>query len=338
MKNLNIIQPIHAISNIYERRRYILEDMLSGQINCYEDFEELAICPLCMAEEYDIFLVVAKEFKYVRCKRCSFIYQKRKLKDSVRLKLYLDSEYFNLSAALQETTFESRKYKKFIPVLREIGSFYDPDSHDVKLLDLGCAQGYFLELLQEKTQWQAIGIDANKMSVKFGTQKGLNIICGDFLQCCFKNGEFDIVTCFGILGRITHPVTFLENCYRLLAKDGLLMISTPNCDGFEFSVLGPHHYYFDPIDTIGGFNKKNLIHTLKQLGFRIIAISTPGNFDLEIIKRHLNIVGHNVELTPFEKELILDDSEEMNKAREDFVTFLKHYKLSGLMQLIAQKA
>ena len=116
------------------------------------------------------------------------------------------------------------KVKEFLELL--------PDKET--LLDVGCANGFFVRYAQ-KIGFKAYGIDASNSAIEWGKRSfGLE----NFLACAsslsdlpfYFPGEFQVITAFEILEHLEQPEDFLKEVAKYLKKDGVFIFSTPNRD------------------------------------------------------------------------------------------------------------
>ncbi len=102
-----------------------------------------------------------------------------------------------------------------------------------KVLDLGCGNGRFLEVIGRKNI-DYTGIDSSESFIKAAKDTYGNIehfIHGDALKLPFKENEFDIVVSFGVLHHIPSKKLrrqFLREANRVLKKEGLLILTVWN--------------------------------------------------------------------------------------------------------------
>ena len=80
---------------------------------------------------------------------------------------------------------------------------------------------------------------------------------------------------------------FLSDCYLKLKKNGILMLATPNGEGFDFKILKESTENITPPEHIQYFNPKSIKILLEKVGFEVLDITTPGILDVDIIKRQL---------------------------------------------------
>lgn len=96
---------------------------------------------------------------------------------------------------------------------------------DPLILDIGCGTGRNLEQL--KKFGKIYGLDNSKEAIKFCKKRGLeNIRLGQAEKIPFKSGSFDLVTLLDVLEHTDENKT-LNEVYRVLRKDGLLILTVP---------------------------------------------------------------------------------------------------------------
>ena len=98
------------------------------------------------------------------------------------------------------------------------------------LLDIGCGHGYLLRMSPCKRN---IGIDELQCYeyVKDGSGKIIESSVGEGFvverSLNFKNDSFDYATIIAVIEHLEYPREILQECHRILKKDGLLIMTTP---------------------------------------------------------------------------------------------------------------
>ncbi len=98
------------------------------------------------------------------------------------------------------------------------------------MLDLGCGEGYGLALLAAVAE-SAVGVEVDPAAVEHSRSayKGVDVRQGTVHDLSdFANDAFDVVTCFEVIEHVDRQEVVIEQADRVLADDGVFVISTPN--------------------------------------------------------------------------------------------------------------
>src|SRR3990167_628915 len=206
-----------------------------------------------------------------------------------------------------------------------------------QVLDIGCGWGDFEEVLEaEKIPY--LGIDVNKEAIEICKKKGLNcehltidqllnykkqdtrykqlsnnnnqkskkfeeLKFGNwnfFGKLVSWNLEFDCITLFQVIEHLKNPIPLLQAAKKLLKKNGLILITTPNNDSPLRKLMGSRwSVYNEPSHSIF-YNKKTLRETLNSAGFKNIQVSNDSLRFLSlmyIVKRLNEMFFHSESLT-----------------------------------------
>ncbi len=169
-----------------------------------------------------------------------------------------------------------------------------------KLLDIGCAAGWFLSVA-EKYQLIAIGIEPDTGIAQKGLDKGLDIKTAIFPDESIIDSKFDIVTFNDVFEHIKEPFTILSDVHQQLNEDGYLIINLPTSDGFIYRLsrflsklcykplfhrlwqkgyVSPHLYYY---------SNTNLKSLVEKCGFKLVA---KDHLDILQIKNLYQRINH----------------------------------------------
>jgi SAM-dependent methyltransferase len=133
-----------------------------------------------------------------------------------------------------------------------------------KVLDIGCGGGRFLK--HAPPGIEAEGIEIIDSEIEKCNKKGLKVKkCDITKELIFKKESFDGATMFHVIEHLSDPVSVLEKTKKILKKDGIFLIITPN-----FAV-NYRHFYDDPTHK-KPFTKQSLFRVLYNCGFEDIKI------------------------------------------------------------------
>lgn len=98
-----------------------------------------------------------------------------------------------------------------------------------RILDIACGEGYGSAALREAGAQSVIGVDIAAEAVAHARAKyGIDARVGDAEKIPLSDGEVDLVVSFETLEHVPDPAKFLDECARVLAPGGTLVVSTPN--------------------------------------------------------------------------------------------------------------
>lgn len=144
--------------------------------------------------------------------------------------------------------------------------------------------------------------------------------------------RFEAAILLESLDRVSDPDCLLKTVSKCLIPGGLVFITGLVSSGFDMTVLGIHNAYLYPPDRTNCFSLSGLRQFVKNAGFTLLEVSTPGVLDLEIVKSHLAF-DPDLSLSPFEKRLLSADSE----TQSAFQSFLQQSHFSSFARILAKK-
>jgi 2-polyprenyl-3-methyl-5-hydroxy-6-metoxy-1,4-benzoquinol methylase len=146
-----------------------------------------------------------------------------------------------------------------------------------RLLDIGCGIGYFLEVAKQRG-WEVFGTEFTDKAIEICTSKGIKMHKGPLNPDNYPAESFDVITSFEVIEHINAPNPEVSNISKLLRKDGLFYITTPNFNstlryylGPKYNVIGwPEHLSYYTPSTIERLMKR---HALKKVYIQTTGIS-----------------------------------------------------------------
>ncbi len=98
-----------------------------------------------------------------------------------------------------------------------------------RILDIACGEGYGAAALQKAGAAQVTGVDIDESVCLHARNKyGLDARAGTAERIPLPDKSVDVVISFETIEHVTSPNRFLDECVRVLAPGGRLVISTPN--------------------------------------------------------------------------------------------------------------
>jgi 2-polyprenyl-3-methyl-5-hydroxy-6-metoxy-1,4-benzoquinol methylase len=165
-------------------------------------------------------------------------------------------------------------------VLLDFIEFFSTQPNDLKIVDIGCAAGFFLTLLRELGFQKIFGFDISENFVEQAKLKGLNCQVADVLNK--KTGAipqtFDLVLMMDLLEHFENPSGALETIRKnVLRPNGMIFITIPIYDSIAEKIVriirrkpkllqAVEH---DPTH-VQAFSQSGFEAILKSAGFRIL--------------------------------------------------------------------
>lgn len=145
-----------------------------------------------------------------------------------------------------------------------------------RLLDVGTADGHFLEVMREKG-WRVAGVEPGGSRPE-RDDRGLDIRYAPFPSgtADIAAGSFDVITAWAVFEHLHDPAGAFAECARLLAPGGRLVIQVPNLDSVWARLpiaedVPRHLYFYDPatlreLGRRAGLTREAVHHTTDLFG------------------------------------------------------------------------
>lgn len=119
-------------------------------------------------------------------------------------------------------------------------------NRSLPLLDIGSGGGEWLELLRD-AGISAKGVDSNHIFVESCQSRGLDVTHRDAVAFIsdHPDGSFSAITAMHVVEHVgfNKLITLLDQCERVLAPGGLLILETPNPENL---LVASKYFYLDP--------------------------------------------------------------------------------------------
>lgn len=275
-------------------------------------------------------------FKYVRCSACGAIFMNPRPPMEVLRDFYQSSCNYRVWGDITiPLTNQLRAVNFFEPRVERLLTFCDCLALPRNLLlDVGGGYGAFAELLtQRKLFERVLVIEPSADLAKLCRGKGLEVFEDFFENFSVHDVVADVVTAFEVIEHTYDPKAFLHRIFQVLRPGGLVMLSCPNVEGFETlmlkeqssTVCHEHLNYFTP---------HILMQMMKNSGFEIVDICTPGQLDADVVRQALLAETLKQEDNLFFVKVLV---QEWEKTGHVFQTFLTENLLSSHMLAIGKR-
>jgi|GEM_PF-3109899 len=226
-------------------------------------------CPVCGAAQSDFF--ANNDFlDYHRCSRCSLIFMNPAPPPEMVARGFqgedeLLADYFAIVEKFRRPP-TARPDPLSDGKLRDIYALKPSGS----LLDVGCSFGDFLH--KAKHFYDAEGLEINPYTAQVAGRDFT--VHRDFLSKLDLEKRYDIVTLHQILYGVPDTVELLREIHKVLARDGILYVNTPNADSYAMRTYRGKANHLYGYTTLNVFGRKSLEALAARTGFKILSFRT----------------------------------------------------------------
>jgi 2-polyprenyl-3-methyl-5-hydroxy-6-metoxy-1,4-benzoquinol methylase len=145
-----------------------------------------------------------------------------------------------------------------------------------KLLDVGCATGFFLEAARAR-RWDVRGLEASKYASDYARRElGLEVETASIVWPPEGLPLFDVVTLWDTIEHLDRPDLALANIRGLLDSNGVLVFSTGDYASLLRRLTGKRWRLFaDPTHNFF-FDEETLRLMLMRAGFEVLRVTRRG--------------------------------------------------------------
>lgn len=208
-----------------------------------------------------------KTHNLFKCSNCGVFFKKLNGGDKL-YDLYNNAYFFpkhnkfrSLADYLIKTTedFSFKRKENFI--LKHFKK--EIKNRKISILDVGCGRGKFLNNINN-IFFKKTGFDIEN----FIDKHDFDFVSGDFLKTRFQ-GKFDVICFWHVFEHLDKPYEYLSYAKKLLQKDGIIIISTPNTESMGFKFGQKSWFHLDTPRHLFLYNKASLNYILNRTGFAV---------------------------------------------------------------------
>jgi SAM-dependent methyltransferase len=140
-----------------------------------------------------------------------------------------------------------------------------------RVLDVGCAAGYFLRVMQEEG-WQVTGLEPSDAIRPMAEERigRENVRAGLLGQVELAPRSFDLVTMWDVIEHVPDVVGAARAVRELLAPGGKFLIETQDVDSLAARVLGRRWQHYKHAEHIYHFQRETIAAVLERAGMRVV--------------------------------------------------------------------
>jgi SAM-dependent methyltransferase len=216
------------------------------------------------------FMFKKRGYRLFRCPKCGLVSTELGLEYEKFVRVFYQKGYFtgdeSCGAYAQyedDKRFITRNMEHHLEVIRNL----KPSG---KLLDIGCAMGFFMEMTRE-AGYDTYGFDASKYAVNHAPQfMAGQIKTGTIGSVSYPKNSFDIISMLDVFEHLNDPVRDLKRIRGWLKSDGLLLITTGDTKSISAKILNKHWTFYTPPQHLMFYHKKGITEVLEKSGLEPI--------------------------------------------------------------------
>jgi 2-polyprenyl-3-methyl-5-hydroxy-6-metoxy-1,4-benzoquinol methylase len=235
-------------------------------------------CALCGGREHADVLR-DEPWRVVRCAQCAHVYvTPQPCAEHLAEQVY-DANYWRSSAPCTrgygDYLGDERLYMRTFARRAQVIERWFP--HSGRVLDVGCAAGYFLRVLRARG-WDVHGVEPSS-AVARAAQASLGverIHAGTLDSASFRPRSFDLVTLWDVLEHLPDPARALERATGWLRPGGRLVLETQDVASFAARALGRRWHHYKQPEHLHHFSPRTITGLLEGHGLRVLEIGRTG--------------------------------------------------------------
>ena len=150
-----------------------------------------------------------------------------------------------------------------------------------KVLEIGCAEGAFGQLLKDSRKVEVWGVEISESAANKARLKLDHVVIGDFEndKLNIPTSYFDCVIFNDVLEHFRYPWAVLKKTLEYLKKDGCVVASIPNVRYFENLKNIVLHKKWEYVESgimdkthLRFFTEKSICNMFKRCGYDIVRI------------------------------------------------------------------
>ncbi len=251
-------------------------------------------CEICGSKKLDViykqkFILESNRlscYNVVVCRQCGFTFASNLPSSKKIEKFYKENikyAYQHHHGSLPDDTkkLQLDSFKMIDSYLKQ--NFLELNKSTVKILDIGCATGYLLDIFKKNQYKNLLGIDPSP-ECSIAAKKLYNIKVLSLTLSEYKTKEkFDLIILASVMEHFSKLENNLSRASSLLKENGIMFISVPDGGNFGKILREPFlEFSFEHINYFTKASLKNLLskYRLENIIFNSLALNLYGGYAL----------------------------------------------------------
>ncbi len=205
-----------------------------------------------------------------RCSACRHVYVPFAGSDADLQRAY-EQQFFRDGAYhdyLADREIAAKNFRRFAEIVRR----HSPRG---RLLEVGCAYGFFLDIARD--WWTVTGIDIHAPGITHARDRlGADAVHGDFLDFNAPDASFDAVVMWDTIEHLRRPSAYIAKIAATLKPGGIVALTTGDVGSLVARLRGRRWRLYDPPFHLQYFTRETMTRLLAQHGLQIVELRTVG--------------------------------------------------------------
>lgn len=228
-------------------------------------------CPCCGASTPHVYRFTVNRCPVWQCRECGL--------GRAQAQGFEPSAYYTAAYFSGEHSDGYADYLGAEPVLRKefarTVAFIRQFISSGRLLDIGCAYGFFLQ--EARRDFDVHGIEIAEDAALHCRDTGLDVRTGIADERVLAQfGELDVITMFDVVEHLSDPAETLALSHRHLRPGGILVLTTGDFGSPLAKAFGPRWRLMTPPQHLWYFTRASIVRLANRLGFELVRFEHPG--------------------------------------------------------------
>jgi SAM-dependent methyltransferase len=227
-------------------------------------------CPACERPTLHRFLYAKNNCAIVKCSVCGL---GRAQCDEFDPREYYSGDYFSGGRADGYADYRGAEAVLRREFSRSL-AFVRRHQAGGRLLEIGCAYGFFLQ--EAATFYEVTGIEIAEAAARSCRERGLRVVTGLADERILAQlGMMDVIVMLDVIEHLPDPRATLALCHRHLKPGGIIVITTGDFGSPYARLAGPHWRLMTPPQHLWYFTPESLRRMSRSLGLTVAACDHP---------------------------------------------------------------
>ncbi|MEM7200319.1 MAG: class I SAM-dependent methyltransferase [Planctomycetota bacterium] len=237
---------------------------------------EVGTCQVCQGTQHTQ-LFEEPPFSVQRCTDCGLVFvSPRMTEEDLHAEVYSESYWRSDRPREQGYADYAQDEELYLKTFRRrFGLVNEHCPQPGRVLDVGCAAGFFLRTAKERG-WDTYGVEpsaaiATNAQQHLGEDRVFVGVLGDAPpDRGFEPGSFDLVTMWDVVEHVPDPQQLLRQARQMLKPNGTLILETQNVSSRFANLLGRKWHHYKHREHLYHFNPDTVQRLLQQGGFDVL--------------------------------------------------------------------